>query len=107
MTTLAAFSPILSDGLYRLTAVVMLACRYDEDRKSPRSADRPKSGRPAADRAGRGDRPDRSLGRNQGPGGAAADAVPQRPGNRHHDDDRGLPGISGARLPAQSEHAEV
>src|SRR5438105_6665582 len=80
---------------------------YDEDRQSARPSDRPESRRSAADRTGRRDRPDRRDRRDQGPGRAPADTLSECAGDRQHDDDRRLSGIPGARLLAQSEHAEI
>src|SRR5690349_17940082 len=85
----------------------MLTYGYDENRQSPRPPDRAESRGSAADRARGRDRPDRRRRRNPGPGGTAADAVFERPGDRHDDDDRRLSGISGARLSPEPEHAEV
>jgi hypothetical protein len=43
MTACGRISYIVKDALYRLAAIVMLTCGYDENRKSPRPADRAES----------------------------------------------------------------
>src|SRR3974390_3173270 len=98
---------LATEALYRSEALVMLCCRYDEDRENPRPPDPARSEGSAADRARGGPRPDRGRNRDQRAGGTAADALPEFAGDRHDDDDRRLPRISGARLFAQPEHAQI
>ena len=64
-----------------------------------------RSGRSPADQPGHRARPRRQRGRDLGRRRAAADALSQRPGDRHHDDDRRLSRLSGGRLSAEPEHA--
>ena len=60
---------------------------------------------PRLTRTGRRDRPGRQGDRDRGRHRAAADLVPQRPRDRHDDDDRRPSGLSRGRLSAEPEHA--